>query len=51
MNEVKKNYVVKTTQRELKNLIKMSTFAAASEDNKVILTKNHKEVFAEWQEA
>ena len=38
MNVVKKNYVVKTTQRELKNLIKMSTFAAASEDNKVILT-------------
>ncbi|WP_163361263.1 DUF2171 domain-containing protein, partial [Enterobacter hormaechei] len=21
------------------------------EDNKVVLTKNHKEVFAEWQEA
>lgn len=38
MNEVKKEYVVKTTQAELKNLIKMSTFAAASEESKPILT-------------
>lgn len=37
MNEVKKEYIVKTTQRELKNLIKMTTFAAASEETKPIL--------------
>lgn len=38
MNEVKKDYVVKTTQRELKSIIRMSTFAAASEDTKPVLT-------------